>query len=110
MAHASEIDLGLGKKKLGIYSIGIVLCVILTLIPFYVVMHSTFSVRNNFFVIWGAAIVQFLVQVYCFVRLNTKTPQSKLNTMAFLFTIMILLVVIGGSLWIMWNLDYNMMM
>lgn len=110
MAHSTEIDYGIGKKKLGIYSLGIVLCIILTLIPFYVVMHSVFSVKNNFIVIYVAAILQLLVQVKCFVRLNTTTQQSKMNFMSFLFTLVILAVVIGGSLWIMWNLDYNMML
>lgn len=108
MSH--NIDYGTGSKKLSIYLIGIFLCVIFTLIPFYLVMVPTFTRGLTFAVIYIFAVLQFFVQVTCFLRLNNHTEQSKMNVMTFLFTLLILVVVIGGSLWIMWNLDYNMMM
>lgn len=105
-----EIDYGTGSKKGHVYLMGIVLCVIFTLIPFYLVMVPTLSRGVTFAVIYAFAILQLFVQVTCFLRLNTHTQQSKMNVMTFLFTLLILGVVIGGSLWIMWHLDYNMMM
>lgn len=110
MAHGHvTTDYGTGKKKLSIYAIGIALCVLLTLIPFGAVMQQGLSRIDRFETIFLAAIAQLVVQVVCFLRLNTRTEQSRMNTMSFLFCIVILAVVIGGSLWIMWNLNYNMM-
>lgn len=108
-AHEVVTDYGTGAKKLSFYIIGIVLCVFLTIIPFYYVMYPTFSRSTTFLIIYAAATLQLFVQVTCFLRLNTRTSQSKMNTMSFLFTLVVLSVIIGGSLWIMWNLNYNMM-
>lgn len=106
--HATESDFGTGKKSLSIYVIGIALCIILTLIPFAVVMHGKLSHSVIYTVIFLSAILQFFVQVFCFLRLNVQTEQGKLNVMSFIFTLVVLAVIVGGSLWIMWSLGYHM--
>jgi cytochrome o ubiquinol oxidase subunit IV len=106
---APESDFGTGKKTFSVYLTGIVLCALLTMMPFYIVMHSVLSRTNTLFAIYGFAILQFFVQVICFLRLNSKTEQGRTNIMAFIFTVIILVVVVGGSLWIMWNLNSRMM-
>lgn len=106
---AAEPDYGTGKKKLNIYIVGILLCIVLTLIPFWAVMTHKLSNASSFTVIFGAAILQFFTQVICFLRLNGKTAQSRINVMSFIFTIVVLVAIIGGSLWIMWALGYHMM-
>lgn len=105
----SQHDYGTGKKKLGIYIVGLVICSILTIIAFGIVMENIFSKRLTFIIIYTAAMIQFLVQIICFLRLNTRTEQGKINVMSFLFTGVILLTLVIGSLWIMWNLNYNLM-
>ena len=100
---------GTGQKKLSLYLIGIVLCIILTLVPFITVMSHKLSHDVVLVIVYAAALGQFLVQVFFFLRLNTKTEQGVINVMSFLFSILILVVLIGGSLWIMWHLNYNMM-
>ena len=106
--HATP-DYGTGQKTLKIYSVGIILCVILTLIPFGAVMYPDLSDAKTMAVIFASAALQFLTQVICFLRLNYTTEQARMNVMSFLFAILILFVVIVGSLWIMWNLNYRMM-
>lgn len=106
---SSHVDYGTGSKTFSVYLLGIILCVILTIIPFYLVMAGILAKASTLMAIYLFAILQFFVQVLCFLRLNAKTEQARTNVMAFLFTIVILVVVIGGSLWIMWNLDYRMM-
>ena len=101
-------DYGTGQKKLSIYVIGVISCSILTLIAFWAVMSNRFAKWEIFTVIYTAACIQFLVQLICFLRLNTQTEQGRVNVMSVLFTIVILTSIILGSLWIMWNLDYNM--
>ena len=95
MSHTnhSSIDYGTGRKKLSVYLIGIVLCVVLTLIPFYLLMHSPLAQGTTLIAIYALAVLQFIVQVVCFLRLNAQTPQAQTNLMAFWFTIVILLVV-----------------
>lgn len=100
---------GTGKKKLSIYLLGMVLCVILTLISFFTVLYSKLSVSVILAIIFISAMLQFIVQVVCFLRLNAKNEQSRMNLMSFVFTLVILFVLISGSLWIMWSLRYCMM-
>jgi cytochrome o ubiquinol oxidase operon protein cyoD len=71
-------------------------------------MMGQFSKLQTFLIIYSTAFTQFLVQLVCFLRLNTRTEQGQINVMAFVFTLMILLCVIFGSLWIMWNLNFYM--
>lgn len=108
--EVSHSDYGTGQKKLSIYVLGLISCVVLTLIAFGIVMLNDYSTWAKFTVIYIAACIQFLVQVVCFLRLNTQTEQARLNVMAIIFTVVILVTIIVGSLWIMWNLNYYMMM
>lgn len=111
MSHHHEVtqpDYGTGQKTLGIYLIGIISCAILTVIAFWAVMSGKFTQWGMFTIIYSAAIVQFLVQLICFLRLNTKTEQGKMNVMSFIFSMVILICIVIGSLWIMWNMNYYM--
>lgn len=101
-------DYGTGQKKLSIYVVGVVLCVILTLISFWVVSVEQLSHAQILTVIYLSAIAQFFVQVVCFLRLNLHTEQARMNVLSLIFTGVILLCVVAGSLWIMWNLNYFM--
>ena len=107
--QADQPDFGTGHKKLGIYVTGIISCAFLTVIAFWAVMSGTFTHFQTFMIIYSAACVQFLVQLFCFLRLNTQTEQSRTNVMAIIFTGIILTSIIVGSLWIMSNLHYFMM-
>jgi cytochrome o ubiquinol oxidase operon protein cyoD len=104
----SQPDYGTGQKKLGVYLSGFISCSILTLIAFWAVMSERFAKNEVLMIIFIAAIIQFVVQVACFLRLNTQTEQGRMNVMSLLFTGVILVAVIAGSLWIMWNLAYFM--
>jgi cytochrome o ubiquinol oxidase operon protein cyoD len=106
---ASRPDYGTGKKKLGVYVVGVIICSVLTLIAFGIVMANTFPKWEVFTIVYSAACIQLLVQVICFLRLNIQTEQGKINVMSVLFTGVILGSIVIGSLWIMWNINYNMM-
>lgn len=107
--HLDEQSYGTGKKKISVYLTGIILCVVFTLIPFMVVIHDDkFSETLIYSVIFISAIIQFIAQVICFLRLNTKNEQGRMNVLSFALTIIILAVIVAGSLWIMWSLGYNM--
>lgn len=101
-------DYGTGQKKLGIYIAGLISCTVLTLIAFWAVMATQFVKWEIFTIIYSAACIQFVVQVICFLRLNTETEQARTNVMSIIFTLVILVSIVLGSLWIMWNLKYYM--
>lgn len=104
----SQVDYGTGQKKLTIYIKGFIACVILTICAFASVMSGKFSNREMFVIIYSAAVLQFFIQVIYFLRLNTQTEQGRINVMSIIFTAVILTSILVGSLWIMYNLNYNM--
>ena len=107
--HSDAPDYGVYEKNFNIYLLGIFLCVLLTLVPYFAVKFSHYSYLKNMVHIYIAAIAQFIIQVLCFLRLNFSTEQAKMNSMSFIFSIVIVMVLVFGSLWIMWNLNYFMM-
>ena len=105
----SQPDFGVGAKTLNIYIIGYVACIILTLLPFAVVMVPGFFRAMTVGIIVACAVAQLLIQLVCFLRLNYNTEQAKLNVQSLALVLFTLFVVIAGSLWIMANLNYRMM-
>ncbi|MGT2511014.1 cytochrome o ubiquinol oxidase subunit IV [Cupriavidus basilensis] len=90
------------------YVIGFVLAVILTVIPFKLVMGGTLEASTTLAVILGLAVVQIVVHLVYFLHLDSSSEQ-RWNVMALAFTALILLIVVAGSLWIMHNMNSNMM-
>ncbi len=111
MTHhdTSSPDFGTGHKNLKVYSIGMAICVVLTIIAFHAVMSGMFSRILTIAIIFTSAVTQFLVQIICFLRLNVRTEQGVVNVFAFIYTLVILLCIVAGSLWIMANMNYYMM-
>ena len=104
-----DIDYGMGKKTAKVYLLGFIACLILTFIPFLSVIHVVASKTTLMWIIFISAVLQFFVQVICFLRMNFSNQQAKVNTLSFIFSGVVLLVIIGGSLWIMTSLNYFMM-
>jgi len=97
-----------GSPKARPYIIGFVLSVILTLIPFALVMSGAPPRRLVIAGIVGAALVQAAVHLKCFLHLDAS-PSARWNNLALLVTLLIIILFVGGSLWIMYNLNYRMM-
>jgi cytochrome o ubiquinol oxidase operon protein cyoD len=90
------------------YLTGFVISAVLTIIPFAMVMMGDFSSTLTIAVIMSFAVVQIVVQMIYFLHLHPKS-EGGWNLLAFLFTAIILVIVISGSLWVMHHLDSNMM-
>lgn len=90
------------------YVTGLVLSLVLTVIPFGAVMLGSFSLPINVAIIVVTAVLQILVQLVMFMHLDFKTEEGW-NMLSFVFTLTILGLVVGGSLWIMQHLHLNMM-
>ena len=91
------------------YAIGFVLSVILTVIPFWLVMGKVFdSSSTTAFVILGFAAVQIVVHMIYFLHMNTKV-EGGWSMLALIFTLVLVVITLAGSLWVMYHLNHNMM-
>ena len=90
------------------YTIGFILSVILTVIPFGMVMAGGFGRGILITVIAITAVAQVLVQLVYFLHMNSSSEQ-RWNVIAFIYTILTIAVLLVGSVWIMNYLHSNMM-
>lgn len=91
------------------YLIGFALSVVLTAIPFWIVMGDVFrSPTVAAVVILLFAAVQIVVHMVYFLHMNTRS-ESGWTFLALMFTIVIVVITLSGSLWVMHHLDTNMM-
>lgn len=91
------------------YMTGFGLSVLLTAVPFWLVMGGTLgSNQATGLVIMGLAAVQIVVHMIFFLHMDTKA-EGGWSFMALLFTIVILVITLSGSLWVMYHLATNMM-
>src|ERR1700735_4015789 len=76
------------------YVTGFILSIILTAIPFYMVMHPGYSHAAIIASIVGIAVIQILVHLYYFLHMNS-TSEQRWNTVSFAFTVMVLALLVG---------------
>ncbi len=108
MSQAPLDSRGISRGSLKAYLTGFVLALVLTAVPFALVMSRAVSPAAALAAIFSAAVVQILVHLYYFLHLDTSS-EGRWNLLAVLFTLIIMALFVGGSLWIMWNLYYRMM-
>ena len=92
------------------YLIGFVLSMVLTAVPFGLVMnqgHYGFSAETVLAFILALAVIQVFVHVVYFLHMDSSAEQ-RWNVVAFSFTLVILVIVVAGSIWIMHNATSNM--
>jgi cytochrome o ubiquinol oxidase operon protein cyoD len=87
---------------------GFGLSVLLTGAAFAAVWLRPFSARVVFECIVAAAPVQMVVHLTLFLHLNRSSTQ-RWNAVVLGFAALIVVILIGGSLWIMTNANENMM-
>lgn len=97
-----------GHISLQAYMIGFTLSVILTAAAFGLVMAGMMPASAAIPVVFALAAVQMAVHVVCFLHLTPSSARSW-NGLAFAFTIVVVAILVGGSLWVMYHLDENMM-
>ncbi|OKH87164.1 cytochrome o ubiquinol oxidase subunit IV [Thalassospira sp. TSL5-1] len=91
------------------YMTGFILSVILTAIPFWLVMADVLSSSTaTAIAVMGLAVIQIVVHMIYFLHMNTKS-EGGWNMLALIFTIVIVAIAISGSLWVMFHLNTNMM-
>ena len=107
-AHHGDHDVG-PHSSLREYAIGFVLSVILTAIPFWLVMAKVIADRNTAIVVLGTfAVVQILVHMVYFLHMNGSI-EGGWTLLSTIFTVVFVAIAISGTLWVMFHMNANMM-
>ncbi|MCD7100124.1 cytochrome o ubiquinol oxidase subunit IV [Stenotrophomonas sp. MMGLT7] len=104
-AHAAG---GEGHGSVKSYLIGFVLAVVLTVIPFAIVMSGGFSRTVAIAAISILGVLQILVHLKFFLHMDNSSEQ-RWNVSAFAFTVLVIAIIVAGSLWILYNMNRHMM-
>ncbi|MDW9856202.1 cytochrome o ubiquinol oxidase subunit IV [Sinorhizobium meliloti] len=105
--HSHNHDAGHGTLKS--YMTGFVLSVILTAIPFWLVMADVLdSAVLTAAIIMALGALQIVVHMIFFLHMNTRS-EGGWTMMALIFTILLVAIALSGSLWVMHHLNTNMM-
>jgi cytochrome o ubiquinol oxidase subunit IV len=107
--HASDVDIDTGASygTYKSYVVGFVLSILITLLSFYLVSFGVFPPKTLYITIGLLALVQFFVQTVFFLHLNSRSNASW-NLVSFLFTFLMVSVLVVGTMWIMYNLYEKM--
>jgi cytochrome o ubiquinol oxidase operon protein cyoD len=85
------------------------LSVILTAIPFWLVMTGVLdSTIATVVAITTLAIVQITVHMVYFLHMNTRS-EGGWSILALMFTLILVVIALVGSMWIIYHLNANMM-
>ncbi|POR53267.1 cytochrome o ubiquinol oxidase subunit IV [Bosea psychrotolerans] len=91
------------------YLTGFLLSVVLTAIPFWLVMNNVLDNKQaTALVIMAFAVVQIVVHMVFFLHMNGRS-EGGWTMLALIFTIILVVIALTGSLWVMYHLNTNMM-
>ena len=106
VAPGDETDGGIGLQLLG-YVTGLGLAILLTVTSFFIAGTDLVWQPSIPVALVVLAIAQMGVHLVFFLHITTGRDNTN-NVMALAFGVLIVVLVIGGSLWIMSNLNHNM--
>jgi len=88
--------------------IGYVLSLILMAGMYRLVVRHHLHGSALLWTVFGLGVTQALLQLIFFLHLGLES-KPHWNSITFLFAVLVIIIVIGGSMWIMQNLNYNTM-
>lgn len=108
MSHAQIESAGVSKGSYKSYAAGFILSIFLTAISFALVMSGKFPHLVALLGIFAAAVVQILVHLHYFLHLDSSS-EARWNVMVLIYTVLLMIIFVGGSIWIMYSLYHRMM-
>ena len=90
------------------YWAGFALSAVLTAVPFGLVMARPLTTQATALIIMAFAGVQMIVHMIFFLHMNRRA-EGGWSFMALLFTVVLVLIALSGSLWVMYHMNANMM-
>ena len=90
------------------YMIGFVLSIILTAIPCGLVMYPSLPKNLTVLIVVAMAVIQVVVHLVYFLHMD-RSKEQRNNVSTFLFTAMVIALLVGLSLWIMFSIHVEML-
>lgn len=106
--HLYDHETGAAYGAYRTYITGFVLSIIITVIAFCLVGFKVFPPVWLYVSVAILALIQLYVQLVFFLHLSTDS-KARWNMISFIFAVIVVLILVIGTLWIMFNL-YSMMM
>lgn len=88
------------------YVIGFILSVVITFLAYLFVVNKLLPMTALIYCVLALALLQLVVQMVFFLHIGRG---SRWKAITFGFTVLVVVIIVGGTLWIMANLNYNMM-
>ena len=102
-----DTEYGVGHGNLRSYITGFAISILLTLLPYFIVTEHILSGSMLAAAVVLLGIAQLLVQLVFFLHLSPRA-KAKWNLIALVFTVLVVVILVVGTLWIMNNLSHNM--
>ncbi|QET05535.1 MULTISPECIES: cytochrome o ubiquinol oxidase subunit IV [Cupriavidus] len=107
--HGHDELAGAAHSTMSGYVTGFVLSVVLTAIPFWLVMGKVFDKSSTTaLVLLGLGAVQIVVHMIYFLHMNARS-ENGWTLLALIFTLVLVVITLSGTLWVMFHLNTNMM-
>ena len=103
--HVGEFDVAQGIRG---YLLGLVLAVGLSAVSFFLAKSTLVWAPSIPIALSVLAVAQMGVHLVFFLHITTG-PDSINNVLALAFGVLIVMLLVFGSIWIMYNLNHNMM-
>ena len=100
--------LGLGHLSAKKYLVGFALAVVLTIVSFGLASVDGISKSIVMTGLFIAAILQMLVHLHFFLHLDRSSKQ-RWNLITLAFSVLLIFIFVGGSIWVMVTLNGRMM-
>lgn len=103
---AHEIDVMVGTYPT--YIVGFLLSLLFTFGAYFIVSEHWLTGWPRDLVVIILCLIQVFVQLIYFLHLGHE-QKPYWNLQLFLFMVLVVAIIVTGTLWIMWNLDYRTM-
>jgi cytochrome o ubiquinol oxidase subunit IV len=100
--------LGIGHLSSKKYLVGFALAVVLTLVSFGLASVHGISRPTALSGLFIAAILQIFVHLHFFLHLDRSSKQ-RWNLITLVFSVLLIFIFVGGSIWVMVTLNSRMM-
>lgn len=106
--HVELHGVGIPHASMKDYAIGFGASVVLTAIPFALIMTGALPAAITVPVILLLAVVQIIVHMVFFLHMSPRA-EGGWSMVSLIFTIIVVFIMLAGSLWVMSHLHDNMM-
>lgn len=106
--HGDHVAAELPHASLRDYATGFLLSVVLTAIPFWLVMTRPLDAGITAAIIVAFAAIQIVIHMIYFLHMSPKA-EGGWSLTSLVFTVIVIVIMLAGSLWVMHHLNTNMM-